>query len=247
MSKSDYQKYLKYKKKYLAIKKHLRGGCECIGEERSRSFMEKVNANYTPYIKPLPENMNDIPFQAYLGFPDEVEAVDTSLRRSTRGTSLNPFKKIVEELKDDNIINLTLQVTENSDKHAILLYFNKERKERKVIELWDSNGYCLGLKTWGYLEKLLEYLRNNIIEGESVDYVVSNEEHHNINHIGKGHCDALTLFYAILRQGGYEKAQYIYKIDWTKLANIKTLNTYIKQNKIEELKDFEENNLFILN
>ena len=247
MSKSDYQKYLKYKKKYLAIKKHLRGGCECIGEERSRSFMEKVNANYTPYIKPQPENMNDIPFQAYLGFPDEVEAVDTSLRRSTRGTSLNPFKKIVEELKDDNIINLTLQVTENSDKHAILLYFNKERKERKVIELWDSNGYCFGLKTWGYLEKLLEYLRNNIIEGESVDYVVSNEEHHNINHIGKGHCDALTLFYAILRQGGYEKAQYIYKIDWTKLANIKTLNTYIKQNKIEELKDFEENNLFILN
>ena len=244
MSKSDYQKYLKYKKKYLAIKKHLRGGCECIGEERSRSFMEKVNANYTPYIKPLPENMNDIPFQAYLGFPDEVEAVDTSLRRSTRGTSLNPFKKIVEELKDDNIINLTLQVTENSDKHAILLYFDKERK---VIELWDSNGYCFGLKTWGYLEKLLEYLQNNIIEGESVDYVVSNEEHHNINHIGKGHCDALTLFYAILRQGGYEKAQYIYKIDWTKLANIKTLNTYIKQNKIEELKDFEENNLFILN
>ena len=244
MSKSDYQKYLKYKKKYLAIKKHLRGGCECIGEERSRSFMEKVNANYTPYIKPLPENMNDIPFQAYLGFPDEVEAVDTSLRRSTRGTSLNPFKKIVEELKDDNIINLTLQVTENSDKHAILLYFDEERK---VIELWDSNGYCFGLKTWGYLEKLLEYLQNNIIEGESVDYVVSNEEHHNINHIGKGHCDALTLFYAILRQGGYEKAQYIYKIDWTKLANIKTLNTYIKQNKIEELKDFEENNLFILN
>jgi hypothetical protein len=60
------------------------------------------------------------------------------------------------------------------------------------------------------------------------------------------------LFYAILRQGGYERAQDIYKIDWNKLANIKlanikTLNTYIKQNKIEELKDFEENNLFILN
>jgi len=244
MSKSDYQKYLKYKKKYLAIKKHLRGGCECIGEEQSRSFMEKVNKKYTPYIKPLPENMNDIPFQAYLGFHDEVEAVDTSLRRSTRGTGLNPFKKIVKKLKDDNIINLTLQVTGNSDKHAILLYFDEERK---VIELWDSNGYCLGLKTWGYLEKLLEYLRNNIIEGKSVDYVVSNEEHHNINHLGKGHCDALTLFYAILRQCSYERAQDIYKIDWNKLANIKTLNTYIEQNKIEELKDFEENKLFILN
>ena len=38
MSKSDYQKYLKYKKKYLAIKKHLRGGCECIGG-RTESFI----------------------------------------------------------------------------------------------------------------------------------------------------------------------------------------------------------------
>lgn len=76
--------------------------------------------------------------------------------------------------------------------------------------------------------------------------VVSNKKHHNINHFDGGHCDALSLFYAILRQEGYERAQDIYTIDWKNSANIKRLNTYIKQNKIEELKNFEDND-FILN
>ena len=43
MSKSDYQKYLKYKKKYLTIKKHLRGGGECIEENESDLFINAVN------------------------------------------------------------------------------------------------------------------------------------------------------------------------------------------------------------
>ena len=40
----------------------------------------------------------------------------------------------------------------------------------------------------------------------------SNETHHNINHFGGGHCDALSLFYAVLRQEGYETYLY-YRLD----------------------------------
>ena len=179
-------------------------------------------------------------FQAYLGSPD-FEVENPPQRRSTRVSNLGTYQNIIKLLKNNHILNLTLQVTPDCKKHSIILYFDQEHN---TIELWDSNGYDHGPKTSSYLEKLLDYLETNI-EVEVVR-VVSNEEHHNINHFDEGHCDALSLFYAILRQEGYERAQDIYTIDWNNSANIKILNTYIKEYKIEKLKNFEANG-FILN
>ena len=233
---SDYQKYLKYKKKYLNAKK-IYGGGDCITERESRSFMEFVNKTHEPEIIPVPRSMNDDPLPAYLGIPDFGEEVPTTKRRSSRNPKKSEYENIKKLLIDDNILNLTLQVTDKCDKHSILLYFDQENNE---IELWDSNGYCLGDNTWAYLETLLNYLKKNL----EAEPIVSNETHHNINHFGGGHCDALSLFYAVLRQEGYERAQDIYTIDWTNSANIKNLNTYIKEKKIVELKNFEDNGLF---
>jgi len=241
MSKSDYQKYLKYKKKYLNAKK-IYGGGESIKDDRSRLFMKLVNKTYRPEIKPVPEDIYAKPLPAYSGSPD-FEVENPEQRRSTRVPNLDTYQNIIKLLKNNNILNLNLQVTPDCKKHSILLYFDKERN---TIELWDSNGYCHGPKTWSYLEKLLDYLETNIEEEVEVARVVSNEEHHNINHLGEGHCDALSLFYAILRQEGYERGQDIYTVDWKNSANIKRLNTYIKENKIKELKNFEANE-FILN
>ena len=231
---SDYQKYLKYKKKYLAIKKHLRGGGECIEEKESVAFTNAVNKKYLPYIKSLPEDRSTS-YPAMDGYP---------INKRQQKNFPNQFKDVLKFLEKGNILNLTLQTnppTHAITKHSILLYFDQENKENKKIELWDSNGYCLGTKTWTYLEKLLDHLETTL----KAPRKVSNEPDHNINHFGGGHCDALSLFYAVLRQEGYEKAQDIYTIDWTKSANIKNLNTYIREGKIEELKNFEDNG-FIL-
>ena len=230
---SDYQKYLKYKKKYLAIKKHLRGGGECIGEKESNVFINAVkNKKYLPSIKSLPEDRSKS-YPAMDGYP-------TNLRQQE--IFPNQFEDVLKFLKEGNILNLTLQTnppTRPITKHSILLYFNQKKN---TIELWDSNGYCLGPKTWIYLEKLLDYLENTL----KAKRIVSNESHHNINHLDGGHCDALSLFYAVLRQNGYYRAQDIYTIDWTNKANIKNLNTYIRESKIEELKNFENNGFILL-
>ncbi len=228
---SDYQKYLKYKKKYLAIKKHLRGGGESIGENESDVFTNAVNnKKYLPYIKSLPEDRSKS-YPAMNGYP-------TNKRLQT--IFPNQFEDVLKFLKKGFILNLTLQTNPPTlpiTKHSILLYFDQEEN---TIELWDSNGYCLGVNTWSYLEGLLNHLEKTL----KAKRIVSNQPHHNINHFGGGHCDALSLFYAVLRQVDYERAQYIYNIDWTNSANIKKLNKYIREGKIEELKNFEDKCLF---
>ena len=233
MSKSDYQKYLKYKKKYLTIKKHLRGGGECIEENESDVFINAVNKKYLPSIKSLPEDRADS-YPAMNGYPKN---------KRQQAIFNDQFKDILKFLKKGNILNLTLQTNlpiHDITKHSILLYYDLEDK---TLELWDSNGYKEEGMCYDYVTNMLDYLIQEL-DGECIIGYTELED--TINHFGGGHCDALSLFYAILRQEGCEKAQTIYTINWENKENIKRLNTYIKQNKIEALKNFK-NNGFILN
>ena len=243
MPKSDYQKYLKYKIKYLTMKNRLRGGgkqistslkpnypsLKSISADNSLSFISNVEKNNNIHIKSLPEEYK-LPFKAYLGVPAKLSDFEAEM------------KNVLKYLKEGYLVNLTLQVSDESDKHAVLLYFDKKLKR---IELWDSNGYGHGPKTRAYLEHVLEYTRDNMIKGQTLDYIVSDEPQHNINLLSAqrgedaGHCEALTLLYAVLRSVSYEFAQKIYGISWKNnnlgKKNMLLLNSYIKKKDYDSL------------
>tara|TARA_B100001564_G_scaffold73085_1_gene58115 strand:+ start:753 stop:1652 length:900 start_codon:yes stop_codon:yes gene_type:complete len=239
---SDYQKYLKYKKKYLTAKKHLGGGKEklstslkpkyprlkSISADNSFSFIKNAEKKNIK-IKSLPEGYK-LPFKAYLGAPAKISSFE------------NEMRNVLKYLKLGYLVNLTLQVSDESDKHAVLFYFDQDKKR---IELWDSNGYGHGPLTRAYLESVLGHIRTNIIEGESVNFVVSDKPYQNINLLGAergedaGHCEALTLLYAVLRSISYDYAQNIYKISWENnnlgKKNMLLLNSYIQKKDYDSL------------
>lgn len=230
-----YQKYRKYKKKYLitsqngGVKKTEQGvkpkypKLESLKSEISLSFISNAVKNDL-HIKSLPQ-AHKLPFKAYLGAPSKMSSFESEM------------KDVIVYLKKGYFVNLTLQVSKECDKHAVLLYFDEELNR---IELWDSNGYCHGVNTFSYLESVLGYVRDNIKEGETIDYIVSEGDELNINRIGDGHCDALTLFYVVLRNQSYEYGQNIYQILWTDKTdlgkkNMLLLNDYLKKKDITSL------------
>mgnify|MGYP006117573409 CR=1 FL=1 len=252
-----YQKYLKYKKKYLLKK----GGgkskantslkpdypkLDSISDIVSKSFMEKATNAKIPIIY-LPTNnyLDTPPYQTFLSAKNKEIENETYMEYYTNSENFTKkfrtdMKDILKYLNKDYFVNVTLIVNHTSEKHAILLYFDKGRNR---IELWDSNGYSHGDLTTDYLETVLGYIRFNVIDEEEIDVIVSNEANNNINHLDDGHCDALTLLYAVLRSESYERGQDIYTISWGKnnkgKKNMLLLNAYIQKKNICELTDLE--------
>ena len=259
MSYSDkyyyYNKYQKYKLKYIIEKKssnkqikintkRISGGEKCINYTQSESFIKFTNnvknnnsklANM--YIKSYPGSGYKS-FPAHNGYPSDIRG------RENFGKQFDGIIKDLLDKDKNNIIILSLQVTNESDKHAFLFYFDKIKNN---LEIFDSNGECSshGDNTYNFLIHMVEYIENEInkTRKKKIDIITSDK---NINLQDSGHCDALTLFYAILRKNSYKNAQKLFTINWEKPKNIKLLNCYIKKKDISnllKLTKFEKKNI----
>lgn len=221
-----YDKYIKYKKKYLTLKDLIIGGSKCIEYSQSESFINVLNKNNTVQLVSLPEGGADA-FPAYGGYPTNKRA------QSIFG---NQFSSVLENLLNGNMIILNLQVTNSGDKHAIFLYF-----DNNTLELWNSNGLDMGEKSTEFIDEMIDYLmlyiNNHKTSKKKIKFINSTI---NINNVGEGNCDALALYYALLRSESYEAGEQIYCIDWNK-KNIGLLNKAIVSKNIYNLKENIDN------
>jgi hypothetical protein len=186
-----------------------------ISYHESESFIKYANQHRFP-IKSYPET-GEKSLPAYLGFPQNKRQQKQLI---TRLTELIPF------ILNEFYLILSFQVTSEGDKHALLISYHK-----KTLEIFDSNGFQLGNKTLDYINNLINFLSDKL-KVENV--YLSNKVIHNINLIGSGHCDALTLLYIILRHTSLKMAEKIYQMDWNQ-TNITRLNSYLKKKQIDKL------------
>tara|TARA_B100001173_G_scaffold282470_1_gene267350 strand:+ start:375 stop:1079 length:705 start_codon:yes stop_codon:yes gene_type:complete len=218
-------------------KKHISTGEKSITYNESESFINIFNSNqnqyniYTnkkcTYIKSYPTS-GDESFSAYNGYPLYIRGKENFGKQ---------FDNIIKDLLDNTknyIIILSLQITNEGDKHAFLIYFDKKYNR---LELFDSNGSnsnSHGKNTKSFLKNMKDYLETELNKTTTQKIKIINYDE-NINILDTGHCDALSLFYAILRKESYKKAQSLFLINWKKPKNIKLLNYYIRKKKISSL------------
>lgn len=220
-------------------KKRIFTGEKSITYNESESFINIFNSNqnqyniYTnkkcTYIKSYPSS-GDKSFSAYNGYPLHIRGKEKFGEQ---------FNNIIEDLMNYNknyIIILSLQTTNEGDKHAFLIYFDKKYN---ILELFDSNGSnnnSHGEKTKSFLKNMKYYLETELNKRTTGKIKIINYDK-NINILDTGHCDALSLLYAILRKQSYKKAQSLFLINWKKSKNIKLLNYYIRKKKISSLQE----------
>lgn len=187
---------------------------KCITHQESEAYVKKMVSSGIPILNP------PIFIQAYVR--------RSSLSKRQLHFLAETIVLGLEELMRKDVFPvfymLNLVVTEDGNKHSMMLCLDKNKKDEYSLELFDSNGTLDPSRGWDSFVYPLVLDAKNILEqelGKNVKFVEVRKSKESINNFGSGNCDALSLYYAVLRSK-YTLAQVNSKLDKPKMDNKRT-------------------------
>lgn len=187
---------------------------KCITHQESEAYVKKMVSSGIPILNP------PIFIQAY--------GRRSSLSKRQLHFLAETIVLGLEDLMKKDVFPvfymLNLVVTEDGNKHSMMLCLDKNEKNQYSLELFDSNGTLDPSRGWDAFVYPLVMDAKDILEQEleqKVKFVEVRKSKESINNFGTGNCDALSLYYAVLRSK-YTLAKVNSKLDKPKMDNKRT-------------------------